>query len=619
MSAALSQPTLAAPSSPSFCEGRQFSEVEQAVLWTLLEQDPKCTSRQLLAKAAAHQIWPRVSLRHLNRWRAQWQRSRGKGRPRGCSAGVARRAGCEVVGVTPRLSFVGVHLFARWLDQQAALEPVVAGLKAAIRAYQHLHPDDDLALLHHRDDTLSHRFAALLLAPLLGIDRLSAFDTQEHPMATLIGQSYQATTLSQFLGHLERIGAAPWLMPILLPAQSGKLVYVDGHMMAYWSRKAMHKGKITMRGRIMAGSQAVISHDERGQAVYVAYYPPDMHLSQLILAYCEQVALATGSDLFVIDRAVNSKAMAQAFDEVGLGLLCMLDDNEHHGLESFEATEVKTLEDGTRLYEGPWKVARQDDDRHFVIVEPPQSKLLVYWGSPKVKAELEAGQWPEVYRARTELQENAFKRMIDHGALDINVGRKTILGPDRHQQRAEAKVSDSLEAAKCRVAKRCLELEAKREQVSQSQTRGHGKRLEQRQRAASELEAKLREAQEHEAHLQEQVDRFEAPKERADRDFRKQTIMTIRTLFLENLLQAFMSVLLSVLSKPVSLEQVLKLLFERSGSRMERDKSVMYWMNSTGLSLSNRRRLSEMVEGLSAMGLEENGKPVRVCLKELPP
>jgi hypothetical protein len=52
MSAALSQPTLAAQSSPSFCDGRKFSEVEQAVLWTLLQQDPQCTSRELLAKAA---------------------------------------------------------------------------------------------------------------------------------------------------------------------------------------------------------------------------------------------------------------------------------------------------------------------------------------------------------------------------------------------------------------------------------------------------------------------------------------------------------------------------------------------------------------------------------------
>jgi hypothetical protein len=151
-------------------------------------------------------------------------------------------------------------------------------------------------------------------------------------MATLIGHSYQYTTLSQFLGQLERIAAAPWLMPILFPAPGGKLIYVDGHMIAYWSRKSMHKGKITMRGRIMAGSQAVISHDEAGRAVYVAYYPPDLHLSQLILAYCERVAVATGSELFVMDRAVNSKAMAQDFDEAGLG--SVVHDIPHNGFGS---------------------------------------------------------------------------------------------------------------------------------------------------------------------------------------------------------------------------------------------------------------------------------------------
>jgi hypothetical protein len=236
-----------------------------------------------------------------------------------------------------------------------------------------------------------------------------------------------------------------------------------------------------------------------------------------------------------------------------------------------------------------------------------------------VKAALEAGEWPEAYRARTELQENAFKRMIEHGALDINVGRKTILGPDRHQQRAEANVRGSLEAARCRVEKKSLALEAKREQVAQSEAQGHGKRLEQRQRAAAVVEEKLSKAKQHEAQLQEQVDGFEAPKERADRDMRKQTIMTIRTLLLENLLQAFMSVLLAVLSKKVSLEQVLKLLFERSGSRIERDKVVTYWVNATGLSRGNRRVLGEIVAGLSAMELVERGKPICVCLKDLPP
>ena len=61
------------------------------------------------------------------------------------------------------------------------------------------------------------------------------------------------------------------------------------------------------------------------------------------------MAEATGSALFVIDRAGNAVALARAFNDHGLGLLCMLDDNEHDGLESFEATEVDTLEEGTRV------------------------------------------------------------------------------------------------------------------------------------------------------------------------------------------------------------------------------------------------------------------------------
>jgi hypothetical protein len=65
----------------------------------------------------------------------------------------------------------------------------------------------------------------------------------------------------------------------------------------------------------------------------------------------------------------------------------------------------------------------------------------------------------------------------------------------------------------------------------------------------------------------------------------------------------------------VSLEQVLKLLFERSGTRIERDQEVMSWVNTTGLSRSHRRLLGEIVEGLSAIGLVARGKAVHVCLK----
>jgi hypothetical protein len=619
MSVALRQRTLASGSSPSFYDGRKLGEVEQALLWTLLQDEPQCTSQALLDKAAERQLWVRVSLRHLNRWRAMWQLSRRKGRPPRPSSLVPVRAESAVVAVTLRVSFVGVHLFARWLDQQGAFEPVVAGLKQAITVHQQAHPDEDFALLHHRDSTLRRRFQALFFAPLLGIERLTAFDTHEHPLATLLGNSYQSSTLSQFLGELERVEAAGALLPILSKAQAGQLTYVDGHMIAYWSRKPMHKGKITMRGRIMAGSQAVISHDGEGQGVFVAYYPPDIHLSQLILAYCHQVAAATGSRLFVIDRAVNSQALARAFDEAGFGLLCMLDDNEHQGLESFEATEVDTLDDGTRVYQGPWKAARMEDRRAFVIVEPSQGKTLVYWGTPKVQADLEARQWPQVYRARTELQENAFKAMIDHGGLDINYGRKTIIGSDRHQQRAQDKAEASLETAGRRVEKKTLALEAKRQQASVSEVKGHGKRLKQRQRALAVLEKELSEAQHHEAHVQAHVAAVGPPKERSDRDFRKQTIMTIRTLFLENLLQVFMAVLLAKLPTQVSCGQVLRLLFERSGARIEKGNEVMYWVNTTGLSRSNRRLLAQIVEGLSAMGLEERGQAIRVGLKDVPP
>src|SRR2546427_405598 len=111
---------------------------------------------------------------------------------------------------------------------------------------------EDFPLLHHKEETLLLRFQAMFYAPLFGIGKLTEFDVKEHPLVTLQGRSYQSSTLSQFLGQLERIDAAPALTPALVPAQDGGIGYVDGHMIAFWTRIAMHKGKITMLGRIMA-------------------------------------------------------------------------------------------------------------------------------------------------------------------------------------------------------------------------------------------------------------------------------------------------------------------------------------------------------------------------------
>ena len=111
----------------------------------------------------------------------------------------------------------------------------------------------------------------------------------------------------------------------------------------------------------------------------MVYYPPDIHLSQVIVAYCQRVALATGSSLFVIDRAVNSVAMAGAFDDQGLGLLCMLDDNEHDGLESFEATEVDTLAGvyGGFMFEDP-STQQSQEVIDVALYYPPNFILLIH-------------------------------------------------------------------------------------------------------------------------------------------------------------------------------------------------------------------------------------------------
>jgi len=155
------------------------------------------------------------------------------------------------------------------------------------------------------------------------------------------------------------------------------------------------------------------------------------------------------------------------------------------------------------------------------MVEPPAGKTLVYWATPQVEAVLEATEWPRVYRARNEVQEQSLKRMLDHGALNILDGRKRIVGPDRQQQRARAKLDQALEATQKRVDKKTETLKAQQDQVTESELKGHGKRLEQRQRALAVLEKELEDAHHHQTHLAEQAQALGPTGERADRDFRK--------------------------------------------------------------------------------------------------
>jgi hypothetical protein len=224
-----------------------------------------------------------------------------------------------------------------------------------------------------------------------------------------------------------------------------------------------------------------------------------------------------------------------------------------------------------------------------------------------------------VYRQRNEIQENSFKRMIEHGALNINYGRKTIVGADRHQQRARAKLEHALEGVQSRLERKVEALEAQQAKVADSEYKRHGKLLEKRQRTLDKLQDEVQAVQAKQAQMHEQVEALGEPKERRDRDFRKQTIMTFRTLWLENALLAFIAALLGPLSLTISSSCLLTLLFERSGTRVETAWQVIYEVNGAGLSMPYRRLMTEVIAGLNAMDLRERGKPIQVRLKDRPP
>ena len=604
---------------PVFSDGKKITNHQQAQLWAVLSEDPTCPTRCVLEKLEQRSQPVSIGVRHLNRLRGQWGLSRGKGRPRGTRSESEARSesSTALVKQTVYVSYVGVHLFAAWMEEQGGLDQVVGLLQQRIEQVRQAHPGVDFPLLHHTAETLLRRFQALLYAPLFSIEKLTEFDVKEHPLETLLGRSYQSSTLTQFLGQLERIDAGTVLLPALVPADAGEICYVDGHLIAFWSKASLHKGKITMLGRIMAGSQAVIAHNQEGQAVFLEYYPPDIRMPRMIVAYCQQVVTTTGIEVFVIDREVNSVELARCFEHHHLGVLSMLDKNEYDGLKSWTVTRLGTLPDGSVVHEGAWNPPRAADPRHFVLVET-DARVLAYWGTSKVKETLNPLQWPTVYRQRTETQENSFKRMKAHGALDVNYGTKKIVGADRHQQRAREKLEEAEDKAQHKVAKKEQLLTLQEGKVVESQEKGHTIRLEQRQRRVKKLEQDVQNATKKHVQITKQLESLGPPKQRADRDYRKQTIMTVRTLLLENALVAFLTALSPRLKDKISLECLLTLVFERSGACLETQTEFIYWISTTGLSVTYRKVLEQVVEGMGGMNLTQKGKPIRIRLRDAP-
>lgn len=616
MPATAQQYNSASENSPLFHSGYKLSLEIQAELWQILQLDLEVPTRALQALLFPNTEQETVTVRQLNRVRKKWGVSRKRGRP--FSKIESGHKPAEIIQFKPIVPAVGLQIFSIWLESQPLWEMVARDLSEQISSYRQTYPEADFPLLHHTNETLIKRFKALFFAPLLAIKRLIEYDRCQHALKSIIGRNYQSSTLNQHLGQLERAGITIPVIASAVPADLGQLNYIDGHMIAYWGKQSMHKGKITMLGRVMPGSQAVITHNENGQATFVDYYQPDIHLTKVIVDYCQRVSSQTNGQLFIIDRAINSVAIARAFDESNLGLLSMLNDSDHKGLESFEYRLIDTQADGTEVYSASWKIERPQDPRQFVITVPVNDKLLVYWGTKVFSSATNKKDWPKIYRTRNHLQENSFKNMIAHGALNVNYGHKKTVVPDRHQQRKREALETRSANNTIKLAKKIDRIEQKQAQVFESQEKKHKKRLKQREVKLNQLIMERNKLESDKNSIAKGFERLGKPKKRHDRNLTKQLIMTARTLLLENMLTAFNAVLISMMSMPLSLEMMLTLFFDRSGFCIEKANTLIYYINSDGLSAQTQRLLLEIIQAVNSMNLKFKEKIIQIRIRGKP-
>ena len=573
---------------------------EQMMLLQRLCKDSQVPSPCLLS------YFPQIRLTvgQLNRIRKEWGLSGRRGRP--CKVRADRVEARQSISCLPK---VGAHLFAGWVKKDEQFQQSLQAVYAHIESYKRDHPEENFRLLHARKDTIEKKWLALHIIAILGVKKLTELDYNQHDLATVIGNYYSSSTLVQFLGDLERVALGLSLRKVLSAGAKGQFCYIDGHMIAFWSRLKMHKGHITMLGRIMAGSNSVLAHDETGQAIDVEYHPPDMHLGHIIEDYCRNITELTGIRRFIIDREVNSVKTANLFADRQWGLICLLDANEYKGLKDFRKKYAGKLEDGTILYKANWQPARNEDPRRFIIVQEAD-RCLVYWCTSDIAKQFSARQIIALYRMRAEIQENGIKRMIAHGALNTNYGIKNIWSTDRTHQRKIDKIDEKREKLVAKRHKLADQIEDQLFKIQESIERKHGRLLDKRLAKLSRMEGQEEELNAKLESVESQKQALGPPCRRADRDFRKQTIMTCRTLFLENALRRFTSSLSRFLKAPIDIEILLDLFFLRRGVCVETEQNIVYWIDSSSLSRKYRDILKDIAKGCHQIFLTHRGKAV---------
>ena len=156
------------------------------------------------------------------------------------------------------------------------------------------------------------------------------------------------------------------------------------------------------------------------------------------------------------------------------------------------------------------------------------------------------------------------------------------------------------------------------EKIKESEDKGHTTRLQQREDRLLRIKADLQETKMRVEKINEQIEKTGEPGQRADRDFRKQLIMTVRTLILENCLMRFWQILTEGYGTKMGMDNLIEMLFNRSGAYVETSSKIDYWVNTKGLSVAYREKINKLAAAFNAMELNREGKPIQLKIRAAP-
>lgn len=109
---------------PEIRDGRKVSYEHKLQLWSILIEDPTCPTTRILQKARERNLLTnlKTSVRHINRIRKGWNLSCEVGRPwpkdEKQDASQSSDQSSKPIEMIASMSFIGVHVFNIWLENQ---------------------------------------------------------------------------------------------------------------------------------------------------------------------------------------------------------------------------------------------------------------------------------------------------------------------------------------------------------------------------------------------------------------------------------------------------------------------------------------------------------------------